>query len=231
MTASFSDDRGEADPDVAAALDALARGTGSLVELQCALVTARVLSAVVAAPLAESSQSEQPSSPGRHGAEMSTVTITGRDGRRALPIFSSLAAMAAWNPAARPFPLPAPDAARGALDEGAVAVIVDVAGPHAAAIEGTLLEALADGVAWTPSAEDERVVVAISAALAGLAVVSTVGVAPSTSADLSLTVAVSTDTDAATAAAAEVVQERLRAAGFPDPLLPGGLDLIVTSER
>ncbi|MCU1473948.1 SseB family protein, partial [Amnibacterium sp.] len=42
-----------------------------------------------------------------HAAELALVTVAGPDGRRVLPAFGSAAAMAAWNPAARPVPAPA----------------------------------------------------------------------------------------------------------------------------
>jgi hypothetical protein len=90
-------------------------------------------------------------------SDMATVLLTGRDGRQALLAFSGLATLSAWRTDARPVPVTAADAARSALQEGAAALVLDVAGPTSYAVEGDLLEGLArgwsltrvgDGAAW-----------------------------------------------------------------------------------
>jgi hypothetical protein len=179
-----------------------------------------VLSVIVASP-----------TPGaEHGAEISSVTITGRDGRSALPVFSSLATMQAWDPSARPIPIAAPDAARGALDQGASALVLDVAGPSPVVLEATLLQALADGYPWTPVADDPRVAASIRAALAGVRGLDTVRLAPAADSDVLITLVVRSGPGLpAPESVANDASERLRAAGLPDPLLPGGLDLAVVA--
>ncbi len=77
-------------------------------------------------------------------SDMATVLITGRDGRTALLAFTSMAALAAWDPEARPVPVPLRQAGRSALQDGADAVLVDVAGPVMFAVEGDELQALAE---------------------------------------------------------------------------------------
>jgi SseB protein N-terminal domain len=202
------------------------------VGVQRALVAARVLTVVVAGGI-----------PGaEHGAEISSVTITGRDGRSALPVFSSLATMQAWDPSARPVPMAAPDAARGALELGASALVLDVAGPTPVVIEGPLLDALADGYPWTPSPDDPRVVALIGAALAGIEGLAAVRLSPAAEADVLVTLVVPAAepghagepqvvrrTPPAPATVAALAQDRLRTAGFPEPLLPGGLDVAVVA--
>jgi SseB protein N-terminal domain len=79
-------------------------------------------------------------------SEMAAVLITGRDGRTALLAFSSVDAMRAWNPEARPVAVSAREAARAALDDGAAAVVVDVAGPVLFPVEQEDLRDLADGL-------------------------------------------------------------------------------------
>jgi len=59
-------------------------------------------------------------------ADMAAVFMTGADGRRALLTFSSVAALEAWNPVARPVPVWGSEAAQAALDEGASAVLLDL---------------------------------------------------------------------------------------------------------
>ena len=80
-------------------------------------------------------------------SDMATALLTGRDGRQALLAFTGLDTLRAWRPDARPVPVAAPLAARSALQEGAAALVVDVAGPTTYAVEGPLLEGLARG--WT----------------------------------------------------------------------------------
>lgn len=57
--------------------------------------------------------------------ELSIVTVAGPDGRRVMPVFSSVDAMRAWNPEARPIPVPMPQAALAAAQEQTDLIIVD----------------------------------------------------------------------------------------------------------
>ena len=59
-------------------------------------------------------------------ADMAAVFMTGADGRKALLTFSSVAALEAWNPLARPVPVWGREAAQAALDEGASALLLDL---------------------------------------------------------------------------------------------------------
>ena len=78
-------------------------------------------------------------------ADMAAVMMTGADGRQALMAFSSVAAMTAWNADARPVPVWSRQAARAALDEGASAVLLDLASPTFTVIETADVEHLAAG--------------------------------------------------------------------------------------
>ncbi|KHL12194.1 type III secretion system (T3SS) SseB-like protein [Mumia flava] len=134
---AFPDDDGAADPRLAAALHALAQSP-DLVGVLGALSDARVLVPVVAV-LGESESGTDKE------ADMATVMLTGADGRRALLAFSSLETLGRWRPDARPVPVRARDAARAAIDEGATALIVDLAGPVRAVVETDDLRHLATG--------------------------------------------------------------------------------------
>ena len=79
-------------------------------------------------------------------SDMATVLTTGRDGRTALLSFTSSATMRAWNPQARPVAVSARQAARAALQDGADALLVDLAGPVLLAVEGDDLRDLAAGL-------------------------------------------------------------------------------------
>ena len=76
-----------------------------------------------------------------------TALLTGQDGRQALLAFTSLDTLHAWRADARPVPVTASLAARSAQQEGAAALVLDVAGPTTYVVEGELLEGLARG--WT----------------------------------------------------------------------------------
>jgi hypothetical protein len=121
------DDTGAADPRLVTALAAYAEDATSEGQVLDALASARLLVPVVA----ELGESEV----GPDGlvrdksADMATVLMQGVDGRTALLAFSSLETMRRWDPRARPVPVDAAVAAQAALQDGAVALLLDVAGP------------------------------------------------------------------------------------------------------
>lgn len=78
-------------------------------------------------------------------ADMSVVSWQAADGRRCAVGFSGLDSLAAWHPGARPVPVTVDVLAKAALDDHAVALIIDVAGPASLVVEGDLLNALASG--------------------------------------------------------------------------------------
>ena len=82
---------------------------------------------------------------GDKNADMAAVLMTGADGRQALLAFSSVATMAVWDPKARPVPILGKDAAQATLDEGASAILLDLANPTFTVIESQDVEHLAQG--------------------------------------------------------------------------------------
>jgi hypothetical protein len=158
QAAAFPDDTGEPSAEVAAALASYAAGTGSHADVLAALGTSRLLVPVVAL-LGEVEHDERGLAHDK-SSDMAAVLITGRDGRKALLSFTSTAALRAWSADARPVGVPARQAARAALQDGAEALLVDLAGPVLFAVEGQDLRDLADGLvlrrvgdtwAWTRS--------------------------------------------------------------------------------
>jgi hypothetical protein len=159
----FAGDDGASDPQLRAALAAYAADATLQLEVFVALQGTRVLVPVVAV-LGESEVDESGLEHDK-SSDMATALLTGRDGRRALLGFTGLDTLAAWRPDARPVPVSAVLAARSALQEGAAALVIDVAGPTTYAVEGALLEGLArgwslvqvtEGFAWASSSADER---------------------------------------------------------------------------
>ena len=170
----FWGDQGEGDPALLAALAAYAAEPGRSPAVVWALSRARVLVPVVAV-LTEAA--EAGAGPGRHRAlhteklrrekstDMALVTIAGPDGRRALPVFTSLASLAAWRADARPVPVEAVRAAVSAAAEGAEALVIDPAGPTRYAVAGPLLRVLAQGDVEPPLWDDPAARDAVLAAL------------------------------------------------------------------
>lgn len=78
-------------------------------------------------------------------ADMATVLIEGRDGRTALLAFTGVETLRRWDSEARPVPVTAARAAEAALQDGAAAVVVDVAGPVMFVVDGPDLLELAQG--------------------------------------------------------------------------------------
>jgi hypothetical protein len=140
----YRNDHGDADPAVAAALDAYAAGTGGEHAALVALAQSRLLVPVVAMMADDDMQSE--GSGGAKASEMAMLKIIGRDGRQALPVFTCLEAVHQWRPAARPVPVPAMRVWQSARQESC-AVVIDIAGPVPFVVEGTRLAALAGGAA------------------------------------------------------------------------------------
>jgi hypothetical protein len=82
-------------------------------------------------------------------SDMATVLLQGEDGRMALLGFTGMNALRRWRSEARPVPVSAQDAAQAALQDGADALVVDVAGPVKFVVESPDLRALADGLVVT----------------------------------------------------------------------------------
>jgi hypothetical protein len=141
----FPGDDGAGDPVLRSALAAYAGDPRRREDVLLALAGARLLVPVVAV-LGESEVDQHGL---RHDktTDMATALLTGRDGRQALLAFTGLDSLAAWREDARPVPVTTALAARSAIQEGAAALVIDVAGPTTYAVDGDVLEALARG--WT----------------------------------------------------------------------------------
>jgi len=148
----FPGDDGAADPAVTAALAAYASGEGEYVEALAALRASRLLVPVVA--IAGEVEVDADGLAHDKTTDMATVLLTRPDGRRGMLAFTGTASLAAWNGEARPVPVSASTAARSALQEQAVALVVDVGGPVRFPIEGEDLRALAAG--WQLTRVGER---------------------------------------------------------------------------
>jgi hypothetical protein len=165
----FAGDEGRPDPALAQALlqhaDAVNRAAGAdtadvpaelRATLEVAVVEALAAARVFAPIVALAGEA----------AEMALVTVTGADGRQALPVFSSPDALTRWRSDARPVPVHARRAALSAVAEGCELVLVDPAGPASYVVRRPALWALGQGQPWIPSYADPQVAAVIGQACA-----------------------------------------------------------------
>lgn len=89
--------------------------------------------------------------------ELSIVSVAGPDGRTVLPAFTSVTAMSAWNPSARPVPVAGPRVALAAVSEDTELVVLDPTSDSEFAIRRPALWSIARSQAWTPCYLDSEV--------------------------------------------------------------------------
>ena len=205
----FDGDTGEADADL---VRALAQPLDE-VALMTAVAAARLLVPIVAEPVSLDTSGEHAT---EKQTDMAAVTLVAPDGTRALPVFSSMAAIAAWDAGARPVPVTAARAAQAAVRERCDVMVVDLAGPHTVALRPSMVWALAQQREWLPAHEDETVRRAVAAAVRGQEAVLAHVIGPGSPGEgvLRVTLHLAPGLDAATVqAVATAVGERLATDG------------------
>ncbi|MFE2986448.1 SseB family protein [Streptomyces sp. NPDC059262] len=159
----FSDDDGSADPRLSAALAAWAEDRTAHGPVLAALKEARLLVPVVAV-LGEVEEDEN-GLRREKTSDMAVPTLKAGD-RKALPAFTSTAALALWDPEARPVAVPLHQALQAAAHEQADTVVIDLAGPVAYELSGAALRAANEGRTTADPLADPAVTEAIRAAVA-----------------------------------------------------------------
>lgn len=197
----FAGDDGSADPALAAALDAYREqeSTVALEGVVAALGQARVLIPILAELGAAGA--------GEHGrqvdkeASAGVVALEAPDGRRALPVFSSVASMAAWRTDARPVPTEAARAALSAVAEDWALLVVDPGGPVTALVPRPAVWAVAQGKTWRPAVRDgvvdQEVAAEVARVLADVAHVGQAGAQPGRSAEVAVVLGIDPGLDRA----------------------------------
>ncbi|QDY91497.1 SseB family protein [Arthrobacter sp. UKPF54-2] len=183
---NFEDDDGAADAGYRAALAALAAGTGDEAAVVASLATARVFVPILARLAEEGDalagqEGKEHHSGELHGdkqADMALVTLQAPDGRTALPVFTSAAALAAWHAEARPVAVYAARAALSAVAEGAELLVLDPGSAATFVVRRPAVWALARQHSWTPSYSDPAVAEAVGTAAAGLPALRRVEIQP-----------------------------------------------------
>lgn len=167
-TSRFAADDGAADPTLAEALARRAAGQGTVEDVVAALAGARVLVPVLAVEHDDAGEADEADDAPDHGcaaaaaepfaearhASAGVVAVAAPDGRTALPVFSSVAALTAWHATARPMPAEGPRAAAAALGEGWDLLVVDPGGATTVVVPRPAVHALAAGRIWEPAVRD-----------------------------------------------------------------------------
>lgn len=155
----FADDDGSAAPDLVAALTAQDPAA-----VMRALHRARLLVPIVAEPVETATEGGLTVD---KQTDMAAVTLVAPDGERALPVFTALSSLAAWDAQARPVPVTSARAGQAAVSERCDVMVIDVAGPTTFVLRPSMVWALAQEREWVPPHLDPFVETAVSRALAG----------------------------------------------------------------
>ncbi|MFM9876246.1 MAG: SseB family protein [Rhodoglobus sp.] len=152
---SSADDDGSAPEQLIAAIRDFQGGTAGESGVVDAVRESRLLVALVAelgetgvSPLGHTVDKSQ---------ELSIVTVAGPDGRTVLPAFTSVTAMSAWNPLARPIPVAGSRVALAAVSEATELVVLDPTSDTEFVLRRPALWAIAQSEPWTPSYLDSEV--------------------------------------------------------------------------
>lgn len=98
-------------------------------------------------------------------ADLSIVTVLTPDNQKALPVFSSVATMALWNPQARPVPNDGRRVALAAASEGNTRLVLDPMSPTEFVVRRPGIAAIAQGLDWISPENNSEVVELINDSL------------------------------------------------------------------
>ncbi|MCK6067042.1 MULTISPECIES: SseB family protein [Microbacterium] len=158
-------DDGSADPALLAALTAFRAGEGDAVAVVEAYRSARLLIPLIA--------EKGDSGVGAHGLEvdktqeLSIVTVAAPDGRKVLPVFTSVAAMGRWDAAARPVPAEGVRTALAAASDDTDLIVIDPGSETEFVLRRPAVWAIGQGIAWEPSHVSAEVFTGLQASISG----------------------------------------------------------------
>ncbi len=214
----FANDTGEVEPAMATALDheGFAPRYAAVIE---ALRGGRVLVPVLAhahpgrtSDGGVASHASQKSGDAEADAceQAAMIAVETMDGRAAMPIFSSLSALQAWDASARPVPVHAQNAAIAAVAEADSLLVLDPGSPRPMLLGRPAVRALATDEAWTPPWEDPELPSLVTQALSGIPHLGGIKLEPGYQAEVRVVVAVPAGIDRAEIATSlEQAQQRL----------------------
>ena len=163
----FPGDDGTSAPAIASALAAWRGGDAPEAAVVAALPGSRVFVPIVA----EVSRSQVTD----HGlvsdkeADMALVSLRTADGRKALPVFTAVQELSAWNSDARPVAVEIRRAALSAVQDGSDLLVVNPASDPAFVVRRPAMWCIAKDTPWTPSYADLAVDDAVLRAALGMA--------------------------------------------------------------
>lgn len=152
---SFASDDGSAPSDLVNAIKSFQAGESGADYVVDIIRTSRLLVPLVA-HLGESEL-------GAHdvlvdkSAELAIVTVKSPDEQDALVVFSSVQAMAAWNPSARPVPTDAVRVALAAASQIATRVVLDPGSPTEFVLRRPVIAKIAQRLPWLPPEQNTQV--------------------------------------------------------------------------
>jgi len=169
-------DDGSADPALLSALTAFRAGEGDQVAVVDAYRTARLLIPLVAekgdegvGPTGLTVDKTQ---------ELSIVTVAAPDGRRVLPVFTSVAAMQRWDATARPVPAEGVRTALAAAQDDTDLIVIDPTSETEFVLRRPAVWAIGQGRAWEPSFASPEVYRGLQESIGGELAVLDLSVAP-----------------------------------------------------
>lgn len=169
-------DDGSADPALLAALLAFRAGDGDAGAVVDAYRSARLLIPLVA------EKGEEGVGPTGltvdKTQELSIVTVAAPDGRRVLPVFTSVQTLAAWDPAARPVPVDGVRTALSAAADDTDLVVIDPASPTEFVLRRPAVWAIGQGLRWDPPHMSPEVFAGLQESIGGEIGVLDLSVAP-----------------------------------------------------
>ncbi|RAZ34435.1 SseB family protein [Microbacterium sp. SMR1] len=158
-------DDGSADPALLAALEAFRAGTGDAVAVVEAYRAARLL-----IPLVPEKGDEGVGPTGLRvdkTQELSIVTVAAPDGRRVLPVFTSVAALARWDAVARPVPADGVRTAMAAASDDTDLIVIDPGSETEFVLRRPAVWAIGQGLPWEPAPASPEVFTALQASIGG----------------------------------------------------------------
>ncbi|MCH8561767.1 SseB family protein [Nesterenkonia sp. YGD6] len=97
-------------------------------------------------------------------ADITLISVTSRDGRQTMPVFTSVQALTAWHDKARPVAAETERIMLAALAEGAELAVLDPGAELTFVLRRPAVEALAQATRWVPSYQDPE----LAESLAGI---------------------------------------------------------------
>lgn len=116
-------------------------------------------------PVPASGTGEENAPVGDKQADITLISLTNRDGRATMPVFTSVQALTAWHDKARPVAAETERVMLATLAEGAELAVLDPGAELTFVLRRPAVEALAQGTRWLPSYQDPELADALTGVL------------------------------------------------------------------